>query len=454
MSSVRIRLLHTEGFRISAIFVGLFALLSAAMALSVLVTVDKQFRDQIVQFANADIAAARAGYDSQGVGEAKEVIGQRMTAAGASDFFLLQQNGIRLAGNLAPMPERTGILTLPLPGANSDHNILGVATYLAPGLYIFSGSDLYTARQARQHILRTLLWLFMTALLLAIIGGVLVSRFFLSRTDAIAKACRAIMDGNLKTRVPLRGTGDELDRLSHTINSMLDRIAGLMENVRQVTNDIAHDLRTPLSHLRHRLEHARLNAGSPEGYDKALEAAIAASDEILALFAALLRIAQIEGGARRAGFAPVELKDLLSQLREMFGPVADDTKHFLVASVPEHAVIRGDRELIVQLFSNLIENAIVHTPEGTRIELALAVGKDGATVSVNDNGPGVPQGDHSKLFQPLYRHEASRSRPGYGLGLALANAIAELHGSRLCTSNGKSGGFCISVAFPLAASAQ
>ncbi len=448
---MRIRLLHTEGFRISAIFVVLFGLLAAAMALSVLVSVQGQFRDQIVQFARSDIAAAQAGYNGQGVREAEEVIEQRMAAPGASDFFLLQRDGTRLAGNLAPMPERTGILMLPAPGGDSGHAILGVAGYLAPGLYIFSGSDLYSARQARQHILQTLFWLFMAALLLAIIGGVLVSRFFLKRTDAIAKACRAIMDGNLKTRVPMRGTGDELDRLSQTINSMLDRIAGLMENVRQVTNDIAHDLRTPVTHLRHRLEHARLKAGSAEDYDRALEAAIAASDEILALFAALLRIAQIEGGARRAGFAPVELKDVLSHLREMFGPVADDSHHTLVVTAPENAVIRGDRELIVQLFSNLIENAIVHTPEGTRIELTLTPGKEGATVSVDDNGPGVPEADHHKLFQPLYRHEASRSLPGYGLGLALVNAIAELHGARLNTGSGAHGGFSISIAFPLAA---
>lgn len=448
---MRIRLLHTEGFRISAIFVVLFALLAAAMALSVLVTVDKQFRDQIVQFASSDIAAVQAGYSAEGIREAEEVIGQRMAAPGASDFFLLQQSGNRLAGNLAPMPERTGILTLPMPGANSGHAILGVATYLAPGLYIFSGSDLYPARQARQRILQTLFWLFVAALLLASIGGVLVSRFFLSRTDAIAKTCRAIMEGNLKTRVPVRGTEDELDRLAGTINSMLDRIAGLMENVRQVTNDIAHDLRTPVTHLRHRLEHARLKAGSAEDYDKALEAAIAASDEILALFAALLRIAQIEGGARRAGFAPVELKDVLVQLREIFGPVADDARHTLIVAAPENAVIRGDRELIVQLFSNLIENAIVHTPEGTRIELVLTAGKDGVTASVNDDGPGVPEADHQKLFQPLYRHEASRWRPGYGLGLALVNAIAELHGARLRTNSGKRAGFCISITFPLVA---
>ena len=257
-------------------------------------------------------------------------------------------------------------------------------------------------------------------------GGLFVSRGFLSRTDAIVRTCQAIMGGNLTMRVPVRGTHDELDRLSQTINAMLDRIAGLMENLRQVTNDIAHDLRTPVTHLRHRLEHARLHAGQPADYDKALEAAIATSDEILALFAALLRIAQIEGGARRAGFAVVELSEMLSHLRDMFGPVADDAKHTLVLRVSGATTIRGDRELLVQLFSNLIENAIVHTPPGTRIEMALQKDENSTQVGISDNGPGVPEEEHAKLFQPLYRREASRSQPGHGLGLALVQAIAEL----------------------------
>ena len=445
---MRTRLLHTEGFRIAAIFVVLFAILAGAMALSVLVVMDQELRSQIVEFAGADIAAVQAGYDALGVNEAKEIIDQRMKARGASDFFLLQQKGQRLAGNLTPMPEKTGILTLSVPGARPGRAVLGAAAYLAPGLYIFSGSDLSHARQAGRRILRTLFWLFAAAVAAAVIGGVLVSRFFLKRTDAIARACRAIMDGNLTTRVPVRGTGDELDRLSRTINEMLDRIAGLMENVRQVTNDIAHDLRTPVSHLRHRLEHARLKAGAAADYDKALEAAIAASDEILTLFAALLRIAQIEGGARRAGFASVDLAEVLGQMREIFGPVADDARHSLTVVAPEPVTIRGDRELIVQLLSNLIENAIVHTPDGTRIELRLTSGSDGAVLCVEDNGPGVPEEEHAKLLQPLYRREASRSRPGHGVGLALVNAIAELHGARLRIGKSAAGGFSISIAFP------
>lgn len=442
------RLLHTESFRISAIFAVLFAALALAMAVSVLVIVQREFRGQIVQFANADIAAAAAGYRAEGVSEAQEIIAQRMATPGSSDYFLLQRDGRRLAGNLPPMAQKTGIVSLPAPRGKPGHTLLGVATYLAPGLYIFSGSDLQGMQLARRHILATLLWLLTAAMLLAVLGGVLVSRFFLHRTDAIAKACRKIMEGDLKSRVPVRGSDDELDRLSGTINSMLDRIAGLMENVRQVTNDIAHDLRTPVTHLRHRLETAR-QSGDPAGYDKALGAAIGAADEILTLFSALLRIAQIEGGARRAGFALVDLRDVMDQMREIFGPVADDARHALAVSASGPAIIRGDRELIVQMLSNLIENAIVHTPQGTHIELTLSADGKAARVRVSDDGPGVPQEEHAKLFQPLYRHEASRARPGYGLGLALVNAIAELHGARV--ESGGTQGFFVSVAFPCAA---
>jgi signal transduction histidine kinase len=442
---VRIRFFHTEGFRIAAIFVAIFAVSAAAMAAAVLVITDNAFHDQIVQFATADIAAVREGYSTEGEHEAREVISQRMAAPGASDFFLLQRDGKRLAGNLAPMPPRTGTITL--PGSTPQHDVLGVAAELAPGLYVFSGSDLYRAALARTDILRVLIWIFAVALVLAALAGSLVSRRFLHRTDMIAQTCQAIMAGDLKTRIPVRGTQDELDRLSQTINAMLDRIAALMENVRQVTNDIAHDLRTPVAHLRHRLERARGQA-APADYDKALEAAILASDDILALFAALLRIAQIEGGARRAGFAPVELAELLRQLRDMLGPVADDAGHALALAAPDSAIIRGDRELLLQLFSNLIENAIVHTPQGTRIEVALQVENGNALVSVSDSGPGVPPEEHEKLFRRFYRREASRTRPGYGLGLALVQAIAELHDAKLRVMPGAQG-FCVHVAMPL-----
>jgi len=445
---VRIRLFHTEGFRIAAIFVAIFAISAAILAIATLAVVDQELRSQIVQFANADIGSVKDGYRTGGEKEAREVVGQRMASPGASDFFLLQRNGSeKLEGNLAPMPAWTGVLDLPNPYA-SGRAILGVGAFVDPGLYIFVGSDLRATQMARRRILRTLAWVFAGALALALLGGMIVSRSFLRRTDEIVTTCRAIMAGNLASRIPVRGTEDELDRLSETINAMLDRIAALMDNLKQITSDIAHDLRTPVTHLRHRLERARDQSSKVEDYDQALEAAIATSDDILALFSALLRIAQIEGGARRANFAPLDLASLLARLGDVFGPVAEDARHHLSLPLGEPVTILGDRELLTQAFSNLIENAILHTPDNTIVTVSLTREDSEAVVPISDDGPGVPPDEHPKLFQRFYRLEASRTRPGYGLGLALVAAIAELHGASIALGSQTGRGFSISLRFP------
>jgi signal transduction histidine kinase len=367
----------------------------------------------------------------------------------SSDFYLLQQNEKPIAGNMLAMPEHTGTVVVPPSAVTGDHEVLGVGAYLGPGLYIFAGSDTARLHTVQSHILHVMLALFAAALLLAVAGGALVSWSFLRRTDAMARACRDIMDGDLKLRIPVRATGDQLDRLAEAINEMLSRIGQLMDNLSQVSNDIAHDLRTPVTHLRHRLERARAECRTPEDYATSLEAAIAKADEILGLFAALLRIAQIEGGERRAAFTHLNLGALLEQMRELFDPVADEAGHSLrLASAPD-LVIRGDRQLLTQLFSNLIENAVVHTPSGTQITLSLHATPGQAVAEVGDDGPGVPVEEHEHLFRRLYRREASRTQPGYGLGLSLASAIAELHGARIRIVKGGPG-MRVEVSIPLA----
>ena len=437
---MRTRFLHTEAFRLSAIYAAIFAVSMLVLGGMMLLIAQRAFHDQIVQFSQADIAAIQNGYDNEGLHEAREVVQQSMAAPGVSDFLLLQQDGHKIAGNLPAMAPRVGVFTLTSDG----REILGVGQLLAPGIYAWSGSDLARARVARQQMMQTMAWLFAAALLLAAAGGALVSRSFLRKSDAMARACRAIMDGDLKARIPVRGTQDELDRLAGTINEMLDRIAALMENLRQVTNDIAHDLRTPVSHLRQGLERAR---ETPADLAQALETAIHKTDEILALFAALLRIAQIEGGARRAAFTGVELAALLLHMREIFAPVAEAADHALVVEIAQEAEVRGDRALLIQLLSNLIENAILHTPAGTHIILSLGRIDGRAAITVADDGPGVPAGEHAKLFQRLYRREASRTHPGYGLGLSTAQAIAELHGAEIGVVPGTAG-FAIRIRFP------
>jgi signal transduction histidine kinase len=448
---VRNRFLHTEGFRLSALYAGVFALSVVILGAFVLVITNQALRDQIVAFSASDIAAIRNGYASEGVHEAREVVHQLMAGPAASDFYLLQEEGRVVAGNLPAMPAHTGTLQIAASPATRGHEVLGVGAFLAPGLYVFSGRDTTELRAVQTHILHVMLELFAGAMLLAVAGGTLVSRSFLRRTDAMARTCRDIMDGDLTLRIPVRGTQDELDRLAEAINEMLSRIVALMENLSQVSNDIAHDLRTPVTHLRHRLERARTDSKTTDEYGVALEAAIAKADEILGLFAALLRIAQIEGGARRAAFQRLELGALLAQMRDLFEPVADEAGHVLQLSVTKEAgaIIRGDRQLLTQLFSNLIENAIVHTPPGTCITLSLGMEEGRAVARVSDDGLGVPREEHERLFRRLYRREASRTQPGYGLGLSLAAAVAELHGAVIRIRDGAGPGLSVEIAFPL-----
>jgi signal transduction histidine kinase len=446
---VRIRFLRTEGFRLSALYAGIFALSVVVLGIFVLVITNEALRDQILTFSSTDIAAIRNGYALEGDHEASEVVHQLMAGPANSGFYLLQRDGKVLAGNLPAMTPRKGVVEFSVSAAGRSRRLLGRGDFIGPGLYVFSGSDMARLQTLQTHILNIGLGLFAAAILIAMAGGALVSRSFLSRTDAMARACRDIMQGDLKLRIPVRGTRDELDRLAEAINAMLTRISALMENLAQVSNDIAHDLRTPVTHLRHRLERVRADGRTVEDYRNALDAAIAKADEILGLFAALLRIAQIEGGERRAAFAPLELGALLTQMRDMFEPVAEEAGNVLQLAVSDKAQIRGDRQLLVQLFSNLIENAIVHTPVGTRIRLSLSLEAGRAVARVSDDGPGVPREEHERVFRRLYRREASRTQPGYGLGLALALAIAELHGATIRLADGAKPGLTVEIAFPL-----
>ncbi len=311
---------------------------------------------------------------------------------------------------------------------------------------MFVGRDTSQIAATRVRILKAFAWIEAAAVILAGLGGIFFSVQFMRRIDAITRTCRAIIAGKFNDRMPLRGSGDELDGLSAALNDMLDRISALLDNLRQVSSDVAHDLRTPLTHLRNRLEEARQKSVTAEDYAAVVTHAIEDTDHLLAIFAALLRISQIESGSRLAAFSTAVAQRPVGEIYEMYRPVAEDAHQMLVRDLQKEVQIRGDGELLTQMFSNLIENAIRHAPAGTRIMIRLAVPDGTPTASVEDNGPGIPAAEHDKVFRRFYRLTSSRSTPGNGLGLALVAAIANLHNAKIELSDNRPG-LCVRISF-------
>jgi signal transduction histidine kinase len=455
MSYGRIRLFQTETFRLAAIYVGLF--LGSMLFLLALIyfIVSNAFESDLLRNSRDDLAAIRKAYvlgtpKNKSLHEAKEMIDDRLLASDAADLFLLQKDGVRVAGNLPTMAAQAGMIRMdyPLPSgarAGSSGRLLGAGELLAPGIYAFVGRDLYATRHAEDRMVLAFAAILLLTLILSIAGGLVLSRSFVRRIDSITATCRSIMAGRLNDRIPVRGARNELDQLGSTINDMLDRINSLMEGVRQVSNDIAHDLGTPLTHLRNRLERARRD---PHGGTDAIEAAIADCDELIAMFAALLRIAQIESGARRAGMQTIDLADVLRSVVTLYIPALDDAGHPVTADIAPGLRMLGDPQLLFRLFANLLDNASRHTPRGTPISVIASHAGTQARVTVADSGEGIPAEDRELVFRRFYRRERSRTTPGSGLGLALAEAIADLHGAHVALEDNKPG-LRVVLTFPL-----
>jgi len=281
-------------------------------------------------------------------------------------------------------------------------------------------------------------WAFAGVVVLGILGGLGLSYDVHRRLNAMSGAAEAIINGDFARRIPMRGADDDLDRLADTFNRMLDRISALMESLRQVSNDVAHDLRTPLTRLRQRLESSRAARTGAERA-AAVNGALEEVDAILETFAALLRIAQIEGGGRRAAFHRVELTALARAVVGDFAPAAEDAGQRLTLEAGEPISVAGDGELLTQMLVNLVENALRHSPAGTLIQIGLERQADGILCSISDNGPGIPKDEHEKVFRRFYRLDASRATPGSGLGLSLVAAIADLHGVTIALADNQPG---------------
>jgi signal transduction histidine kinase len=273
-----------------------------------------------------------------------------------------------------------------------------------------------------------------------ILGGILIRRTLLSRVQTVQQTVSAIMLGDLTRRLPTQSSGDELNTLSQTINGMLTQIELLVQGVRNVSNSIAHDLRTPLAELRARLEELSLTRPSKEHTFAEIEAAVADVDRVIGIFNALLRLAEIDSGMRRSGFVTVDLAEVAAAAVEFYQPAAElnGSRLQLVRSGP--ALVSGDRVLLAQALSNLIDNALKYTPPKGDVIVSVKRRADRSVeVAVADSGPGIPDADKSKVVQRFYRGDASRGTPGVGLGLSVVDAVARLHGATLELDNNHPG---------------
>jgi signal transduction histidine kinase len=369
---------------------------------------------------------------------------------GPMHYLLQGRNANSITGDLPPLTCNTHRFDLVLPhhgarGGNQPSMRLRCAP-LSDDDILIVGIDAHSREEMHELILRAFGWGSGITLVLAFGGGMLLSSGLLRRIEAISNAARTIMAGDFSRRIPVRNADDEFDHLVASLNAMLDRIQRSMESVRQVSTDIAHDLRTPLSRLRQRLERAQLRACSVAEWRSAAVDCIAEMDAILETFGALLRIAEIESGTMAGQFAEVDLSDLLTTLAEVYEPMADDKDQSFSAQISCDLKVWGDRELLGQMLANIIENAMKHSPSGARIELTAAVSLTGINVIVNDDGPGIPVAERGNVFKRFYRVESSRGTPGSGLGLSLVDAIARLHHARIDLADNDPG-LCVTAVF-------
>ena len=437
------RTIRSGPFRLALLFAAIFAVGSIVLVVAVEAAV-AAYAQQVTSDALTNESARLATIDRR-VGTAGVAAAIRDRAASrqrAFRYLLADKAGLRLAGDLPLSAGKPGWSTAIV----ADQAVAGeipdepgpIRTYgstLASGARLIIGSDIHDVQELREWLDAVALGSGLGITVLALIAGYVIAAIFTQRLERLNQSITSIMAGRLDQRVPVIGMDEEFDRLSANLNRLLDRIEALMTGVRQVSTDIAHDLRTPITRLRQYLESAIAEGDTPVP-PRIIEDALAQIDAIMAIFGALLRIGTIEAGAGRARFQSVDLSEVMQRVLLAYQPVAEDGARTITGSIDSGIVIQGDADLLAQMFTNLIENALVHTPPGTSIALSLRADGGAIVAEVSDNGPGVPIAERKNVLKRFYRLDPSRTNTGAGLGLALVAAIAELHNARLSIVDG------------------
>jgi len=440
-----LRLIRTSTFQLAWWYMGIFGASALVLIGVVWWSTVGYLEEQTAALVEDEIQGLVTEYGQRGLPGLARVISQRATNnAGIPALYLLvDRNSQAIAGNLrgwpAQPPDSEGwysLVSVSQDGRRAP--VRGKAVNLREGMRLLVAHDQSRLQATRTLINDTFLWALGGGLVLALIGGFLMSSSVMRRLEAINRASREIMTGRLQRRMPMRGINDEFDQLSENLNAMLDRIDSLIDGVKSVADNIAHDLRTPLTRLRGRLENLAERPGLDVELRNELASALIEADHLLTTFGALLRIARIESGTHDRELVDIDLRPLLHDAWELYQAVGEE-KDIALNLGPVDGRLRGDRDLLFQALCNLLDNAIKYSPPGSEVRLEVARSADGTRISVIDQGPGIPEAERGKVLDRFYRSASVTGIPGSGLGLSLVSAIAHYHGGQLVLSDNAPG---------------
>jgi signal transduction histidine kinase len=458
------KLFRTTTFKLTLVYLTVFALFAAFLLGYFALNTRRLVTEQITDTVNDEIGNLAEQYQQGGIVRLVTVVDTRARRPGSYLYLVTSFAGQPLAGNVTSLPggvidEPGWVETTyrrideveqpqqqrPGPPTRPAHLALARVFQLPGGFRLLVGRDLEERERLYHIVISAGRWSILIVVVLGLAGGFVVSRRVLRRVDAMTETTRTIMHGDLGGRLPVAGSGDELDRLAENLNAMLDRIEALMSGLKEVSDNIAHDLKTPLTRLRNRAEQALRSAHNETDYRAALDATIEESDGLIRTFNALLMIARAESGQARENMTEFDAAGIAQDICELYEPLAEEKGIELKLEAPGPAPVKGNRELVSQAVANLVDNAIKYSEpaglNGAKSDVLLRAASEGDRIllTVADHGPGIPEADRSRVVERFVRLETSRSQPGSGLGLSLAAAVARLHGGELILADNHPG---------------
>ena len=451
MMTSRRAFLRTTTFRLTLFAAALFALFAFMILAYVYTTTAGELRRQDLRAIELEVEDLVAAYETGGIDGLNLVVGQRIFSAGDNLYLLMEPDGGVISGNLTMLPETApegggpfSFIYEPFDPVDPEtgeelgpRRARGQMVVLAGGYQLLVGRDVEDSARNIGRVTDAILTATLFVLAFGVILGAVVSRRFAERINQVNQVARDVAAGDLKRRAPRNFSGDELDEMSENLNAMLDRIERLTAGLRHAGDSIAHDLRSPLTRLRTSLESGLRDAEAGASSAETLRQAVADTEDLLATFNAILRIARLEAGERRETLTPLDPADIVADLGELYEAAAEDAGLTFHVEAPRGLMVQGDRGLISQALANLLDNAIKYTPAGGSVTLRLRRATSGEReISVTDSGPGIPEPDRERVLERFVRLESSRSLPGAGLGLSLVKAVAEIHNGRVQLSEG------------------